>query len=354
MPATALAAFDQVIARALDDPALTDRLEADPAAALELTDAARELATAAFDEHDDAALNTAHRTIYALHSQNTWSPEEAVRVNQHDPTMAAVLHHLERGFERSLAAHELPETPPTKPAEFQTWLKELALERELPADPPTGMGEFLDDEASLEQMKEIVAQRSLFFLKEPDPWALVIPSLHGKAKAGLLDLLLDEYGWGRYDQMHSTIYEELMAELGLETGYDAYLQRTAWQYLATINLQHMYARHRRLSRRMYGYIYLIEADSPGAMQHYLAAWRRLGLGDEQRVMKFYDLHVTADEGHQEVALNEVIVPVLEQQPGAGPEIARGVLEGRIVEGAFGRQLEEHFKAGRSSLTEVAA
>ena len=89
------------------------------------------------------------------------------------------------------------------------------------------MGSYLRDEISLEQLEEIVAMRSLFFLKEPDPWAMVIPSLHGEAKAGLLDLLLDEYGWGRYDHMHSTVYEELMRALGLETGYDAYLDRTA-------------------------------------------------------------------------------------------------------------------------------
>lgn len=354
MSAIAPTSFDRIVAEALDDPDLTERLERDPGEAQELLDGARELVRAAFGDGDDGALDAAHRALYALYAQNTWSPIGTVRVNQHDPTMAAVLHQLERGFERSLQAQPLPEQPPAAPAEFAAWLSDLALERELPGDPPTGMPQLLDEQATLEQMKEIVAARSLFFLKEPDPWAMVIPSLHGKAKAGLLDLLLDEYGWGRYDQMHSTIYEELMAELGMETGYDAYLDRVPWQYLATVNLQHMYARHRRLCHRMYGYVYLIEADSPRAMQHYLKAWSRLGLGGNERVTKFYELHVTADQGHQDVALNEVIVPVLEQQPEAGPEIARGVLEGRVVEHAYGAHLHAAFTAGRSSLREVPA
>ena len=354
MSAVAPTSFDQLITEALDDPGLTDRTEREPDYAAELVSSAREVAGAAFDDRDDAALDAAHRALYALYAQNAWSPEGAVRVNQHDPTMAAVLHQLERGLERSLAQYELPEQPPKAPEEFAPWLAELALERDLPADPPTGMPALLDNVITLEQLKEIVAQRSLFFLKEPDPWAMVIPSLHGEAKAGLLDLLLDEYGWGRYDQMHSTIYEELMAELEMETGYDAYAARSSWQFLATMNLQNLYARHRRLCRRMYGYVYLIEADSPRAMKHYLAAWDRLGLGDNEQVTKFYELHVTADEGHQDVALNEVIVPVLKQQPNAGPEIARGVMEGRIIEGEFGRHLHACFTAGRSSLREVSA
>jgi hypothetical protein len=213
------------------------------------------------------------------------------------------------------------------------------------------MGAYLRETATLEQMKEIVAQRSLFFLKEPDPWAMVIPSLHGPAKAGLLDVLLDEYGWGRHDHMHSTVYEVLMERLGLDTTYDAYRDRTAWQFLAGLDYQGMLARHRRLCRRMYGYIYLVEADSPRSMVNYLAAWERLGI-DDPDVRKFYELHVTADEGHQQVALEEVIAPVVRAEPEAAPEIARGVLEGHVVHALFSHHLVRSFTAGVSSLTEA--
>ena len=46
--------------------------------------------------------------------------------------------------------------------------------------------------------------------------------------------------------------------------------------------------------------------------------------------KFYDLHVTADEGHQEVALNEMIRPVVAAEPERRADIARGVLEGHVA------------------------
>lgn len=344
----------ELVTAALDDPELEARVEQDPAYADELVGAAKDVARRAFDDEDPPALDAAHRTLYAIYAQNAWSPVDAVRVNQHDPTIAAVLRALESGFERWLARFALPEAPPEDPATFASWLSDLALQRPLEQIPSSGLGPFIRDEITLEQLKEIVAQKALFFLKEPDPWAMVIPSLHGVAKAGLLDLLLDEYGWGRYDQMHSTVYEELMDALSLDTGYDAYADRASWQYLASMNLQNLYARHRRLCRRMYGYVYLIEGDSPASMKDYLAAWDRLGLGDEEKVTRFYDLHVTADEGHQDVALNEIIVPIVSAEPEARHEIARGVLEGRAVHRLFSAFAYAQFSSGETTLGDATA
>ncbi len=338
--------LDQEVDSALADPGFTARCAAEPDFAGALIAAARDLATAAFDENDDEALDTAHRTLHLLAAQSRWSPVDAPRFNEHDLTLAAVRLELESAFERSLAGYELPDDMPEDPEAFGAWLEDLALRRDIGL-PPSGMAGFYRERATLEQMKEIVAQRSLFFLSEPDPWAMVIPTLRGEAKAGLLDVLLDEYGWGRHDHMHSTVYENLMTALGLETGFDAYFDRTAWQYLASLNYQWMTARHRRLCRRMYGYIYLVEADSPDSMREYLAAWERLGITDED-VTKFYDLHVTADEGHSQVALEEMLMPVVRAEPDARAEIARGVVEGRVLHHAFSTHLAASFSAGQSS------
>lgn len=345
------ATFDEVLAAALADPDLGERLDHEPGAAADLIAAACDLACRAFRDGDPAALDAAHRSLYILYAQDGWMPATAVRVNQHDPTIAAVLRELERGFEEWLARTPLPPDLPADPDRFRTWLSDLALERTLPALPPSGMGEYLSHHATLDQFREVVAQRSLFFLKEPDPWAMVIPSLKGPAKAGLLDLLLDEYGWGRHEHMHSTVYERLMERLGLETAYDHYLPQTCWQFLAGMNLQGLYARHRRLCHRMYGYVYLVEADSPRSMQNYLAGYRRLGI-DDPAVLKFYELHVTADEGHQEVALDEVIMPVVREAPEMMEQVARGVLEGRVVHHLFSTHLHECFSNGRSSLRDA--
>ena len=95
---------------------------------------------------------------------------------------------------------------------------------------------------------------------------MVIPSLRGEAKAGLLDLLLDEYGWGRYDHMHSTVYEEPHAARSASTPATTPTSTAPPGSSSPAELQGMLARHRRLCRRMYGYIYLVEADSPRSMR----------------------------------------------------------------------------------------
>lgn len=350
---TPLSLRDEV-AEALADPGFTARTHERPELADGLRAAAAELARAAFDDDDEAAQDVAHRTLYALHDQSAWSPVDRPRFNQHDLTLQAVMLELEAGFERQLERMlPLPEDPPADPGDFAPWLADLALARALPGLEPSGLGAYVREHATLEQLREMVAAKSLFFLKEPDPWAMVIPSLRGEAKAGLLDLLLDEYGWGRYEHMHSTVYERLMDRLGLATDYDHYVDSTDWRYLRTLTYQGMLARHRRLCRRMYGYVYFVEADSPGSMEHYIAGFRRLGLDDED-VLRFYELHVTADEGHQQVALEELCVPVVAAEPAAAPEVARGVLEGRWLGTEYSRFLRERWESGRSALVEGAS
>ena len=343
--------LDAAVRDAIAAPDLSAQTAREPAYAAALLDEAADVARAAFDDGDVVALDIAHRALYHLYSLAMWSPTDAPRQNEHDLTLAGVLRALEDGFERSLATIAPPDEPPRDPEEFATWLERIVLEE--PPLPDRGFGAFLRDSITLDQMRDIVAMRSLFFLKEPDPWAMVIPSLRGPAKAGLIDVLLDEYGWGRYDHMHSTVYEVLMDRLGLETGYDAYFDRTVHQFLAVLNYQGMLARHRRLCRRMYGYIYLVEAESPQAMRGYLAAFDRLGVTDPD-IRRFYDLHVTADEDHQRVALEEMITPVVRAEPEARHEIARGVLGGQHLEDAFTRHLLERFSAGQSALRRVGA
>lgn len=342
------ARLDDVVADALATPGLAELLAAEPDRAAALLELAQETAQAAFVGDQDAALDAAHRTLYVLGAQQGWSPVGAARDNEHDLTLIAVRLELERAFEAQLArCAAVPEDLPQDPAAFAPWVEELATTRPMPFEGPS-LGAHHRERTTLDQLREVVAQRSLFFLKEPDPWTMVIPSLHGRAKAGLIDLILDEYGWGRYDQMHSTVYEVLMGKLGLETGYDHYVDQTPWQALAGLNYQAMLARHRRLCRRMYGYVLLTEATSPGAMRNYLAAYARAGV-DDPDVLRFYELHIDADEGHADVALNEVVMPVVREEPDARQEVARGVVEGRWVDELLSAHLLASWGAGRSSL-----
>jgi hypothetical protein len=54
-------------------------------------------------------------------------------------------------------------------------------------------------------------------------------------------------------------------------------------------------------------------------------------------------------GHADVALNEVVARVVQSEPDAAGEIARGIVEGRYLHSLFGCYLHSRFSANRSSL-----
>lgn len=303
-------------------------------------DAAAELAQRAFENGENEALSEAHRALYAIYAARVWRTGDPDDLEALRPTRRI----LERAFRARLDRQRDDAGFMFDPAADLAGQFEGLATGNHPLDDGT-WGPYVRDWASPEAMKRVVAQRSLFFLREPDPWIYAVPTLVGGAKAGLIDLLLDEYGWGKLDRMHSSVYTEVMDALGLDTQLDAYEGAASWQYLATLNHQWMCALDPALSRRLIGVIYLTEADSPGSMTNYLAAWERLGINDE-RVTEFYDLHVHADENHRDVALQEVALPVAQAEgPEAAIEVAKGIFDGRA--------LEAEFAASELALAEVA-
>lgn len=297
-------------------------------------DEATDLAHAAFHEGDEQALEEAHRALYALYADKIWRSPNAPSRARLDWVRAS----LEEGFRGQLDRRREDLAPELNPPPAEE-SRLLARWFELQALGPhraecLAWGEFIREEASLAAMHRIVAQRSLFFLREPDPWVYAIPSVRGVAKAGLIDLLLDEYGWGKLERMHSSVYARVMDSLGLDSERDHYEAETSWRYLATLNHQWMCALDGALSRRLLGTIYLTEAESPSAMRNYLAAWKRLGINDRD-VLEFYELHVEADENHQEVALQEVVLPVcVSEGAETAIEVARGICDARALEADF--------------------
>ncbi len=78
-----------------------------------------------------------------------------------------------------------------------------------------GVSHHLRRRGEVWQMREYIAMRSLYHLKEADPQAWVIPRLEGEAKAALVSVEHDEYGAGRGDRMHAQLFADMMRELGL-------------------------------------------------------------------------------------------------------------------------------------------
>lgn len=101
---------------------------------------------------------------------------------------------------------------------------ELATRLVEPVD-AKGVSQHLRRDCEMWQMREYVAIRSLYHLKEADPQAVVIARLDGPAKAALVSIERDEYGAGDPDRMHARLFADMMDALELCPAYGNYLDR---------------------------------------------------------------------------------------------------------------------------------
>ena len=197
------------------------------------------------------------------------------------------------------------------------------------------------------QMREYVAHRSLYHLKEGDPQAFVIPRLDGQAKASLVTVEHDEYGAGRGEDLHARLFAEMMTALGLDARYGAYLDEAPAATLATVNLMSLFGLHRRWRGALVGQFALVEITSPPGSARLVRALERLGA--PAAAHRFYAEHVEADAVHEQLVRRGLLGDLLDREPGLAGDVVFGMRAATFLEDRLEDQLLRSWAAGRSSL-----
>lgn len=195
--------------------------------------------------------------------------------------------------------------------------------------------------------REIAIHRSGYQLKEADPHTWGIPRLTGRAKAAMVTIQADEYGNGVTASMHSSLFADAMTALGLDPTYGVYLDYLPAVTLATTNLISLFGLHRRFRGALVGHLASFEMNSVGPMSRY-SAWLQ-SLGVPQHGRRFYDVHVEADEGHQYVAVDDLVGGLLEREPGQAGELLFGAQALGVIERNFAEHAVSAWLSDRSSL-----
>lgn len=185
-----------------------------------------------------------------------------------------------------------------------------------------GVSHHLRRDGQLWQLREYVAQRSIYHLKEADPHAFVIPRLSGPVKVALVTVEHDEYGAGNPERMHARLYAEMMAELQLSTDYGAYLEAAPAATLAEVNFMSLCGLHRRLRGALIGQLATAELTSSPASARIVHAMRRLGCGPAS--IEFYAEHIEADAVHEQLVRHGVIAPLLAAEPELTSDVVFGI------------------------------
>lgn len=257
-----------------------------------------------------------------------------------EPSLLEFRRTLEDAFEKELAAA----VPPAPDANGDLPARLIALAR-------SGEGRSLSKrvarEATIEQFRELVVQRSAYHLKEADPHSWAIPRLTGAAKAALVEIQADEYGSGDARAMHSSLFARTMRALGLDDAYGAYLPRLPGITLANVNLMSFFGLHRRWRGAAAGHLALFEMTSTEPNRRYGDALRRLGFG--AGATAFYDEHVEADAVHENIAAYDLAGSLARDEPEIAPDVELGARCLLHLEALWGEHLMSAWDAGRSSL-----
>ncbi|WP_244231405.1 iron-containing redox enzyme family protein [Saccharomonospora piscinae] len=220
---------------------------------------------------------------------------------------------------------------------------------ELLVEPVNGDGltHWLRDRGSWPQVREYLAMRSIYHLKEADPHAWVIPRLRGQAKAALVAVEFDEFGGGRGERMHSQLYADLLAAAGLRTGYLGYVEHVPPEAFATVNLMSLFGLHRGLRAALVGHFAAAEISTAPSAHRMVLALDRLGAPEACRF--FFTEHVEADAVHEQVMRREVIGDLLAREPELAADVVFGIQATELLEGHLAAHTLRHWREGSSAL-----
>ncbi|MHB1987895.1 MAG: iron-containing redox enzyme family protein [Acidimicrobiales bacterium] len=225
------------------------------------------------------------------------------------------------------------------------------IEEALGADLAPSVSRYLEQEGTKSQFLEFAIHRSAYQLKEADPHSWAIPRLRGQPKAAIVKIQYEEYGEGEIGRMHSTLFAETMTELDLDATYGAYLDVIPGATLSAVNLISLFGLNRRWRGALVGHLAGFEMTSVGPNARYAAAARRLGL--EERAIRFFDVHVDADEEHQVLASTALAGGLALVEPHLADDIVFGAQCLCLVEGAWARHVIDAWVRNESSLRAVA-
>lgn len=215
------------------------------------------------------------------------------------------------------------------------------------ADDGPSLSRYAQRRADRAQFAEFVAHRSTYQLKEADPHTWAVPRLPAAAKAALVEIQVDEYGTGDAERMHSELFRTLMRSFGLDDSYGAYVDAVPGITLAVSNVMSLFGLRRELRGAIVGHLAAYEMTSSIPSKRYAKGLRRVG-GDEA-ACAFYDVHVTADALHEQLALHDLCGGLVSAEPDLADDVVFGAAACLHVEARFAEHVLGCWQQGRSSL-----
>lgn len=180
------------------------------------------------------------------------------------------------------------------------------------------------------------------FLSEASAMGRNVLGNFGSYTSELFKILIDEYGYGVHQKKHSSIFEELLKQVGLSPHIHHYWQFYTPTSLALINYFHYVSANHASFFRYLGSMYFTEASLAYVSHAQSKTIKDIFSGCVST--EYFDEHGHIDVYHGRMALKKMIVPLVEEYGDKIlPHILRGFEEFRLLQDIADQELFAHIK-----------
>jgi hypothetical protein len=299
---------------------------------------------------DILADEDAQIALWALYELSYRGFDEVDPAHEWSPGLLATRAAIEAPFEDALRALAEPAVERALADLGRTSQVPAALAAVVDDSEDAGLAGFIQREATEDQYREFLVLRSIYQLKEADPHAFGIPRLEGAAKVALAELEYDEYGGGRADRLHSSLFARALEGAGLDPAYGAYIDVVPAATLAANNAMSLFALHRRLRGALMGHLAALESTSSLPCRRYSGGAERLGF--DERVTDYFDEHVEADAVHEQLASRHICQRLVEQHPDLHADVLLGAAVCVQLDALSATLMLDSWRSGASALPGV--
>ncbi len=219
---------------------------------------------------------------------------------------------------------------PEQADDFMLWFEALKLNGPGQRD---ALFPWLATQATLDEMRWFLTQEAAGEAGFDDLVAMTQVKLPDRSKLEMARNYWDEMGRGNQSGMHGPMLSAVIEDLKLTPS----IENTVWESLALANLMLALATNRRYAYQSVGALGVIEMTAPTRVGLVNDGMKRLQLPFESR--RYFQLHATLDINHSAAWNEEVIYPLVKDNP----QLARPIAEGALMRLMCGQRCFERYK-----------
>ncbi|WP_193222048.1 iron-containing redox enzyme family protein [Amylibacter sp. SFDW26] len=302
----------------------------------------KQLIEKAFGQADPDALLDLHRTVFQILTANFALHWKKDAINAQLPVFMRIVHLFSEAVDasdRKRLSGDFDALVAAGKDDLSGAIKEHV--KQHPHNVHHPVFDFLEHEATFEQLSEFIVQEAPFDMLFGDIVSLMLPGIYDEMKMEILNNYLDEMGEMKVDGVHRTMRVNMMEKIGITAERYENIEGFCVEELALANMYMLAGFNRNKLAELIGMLLATEEVVPGRLRKQVFGWRRVGVPDEN--MPYLIQHISLDVVHASGWMDNVVLPLISENPNVLPDMIWGVVRRLDAAGTICDVLLERMK-----------